>query len=366
LKRFSEREAQMSIKWGVLGAGMIADMEMIPAIKSIENAELVSIMSRNEEKVKGLSSKHNIPRYYTDIDEFLRDPELDAVYVATAPHLHCEQTIQAAEHGKHVLCEKPMALAVEQCEKMIEAFNKAGVKLMIGCMMRFQPAHVKTKEIIDAGFLGRMILIRMQGSFYYPPAENWRLDPKIAGGGALHDMGIHCIDLMRFFAGDVEEVSAFVDNLVFDYPVEDTSLVSLRFANGGYGFLESCYSAYYTENRFEVIGSKGTLFAEKSIWGNQTTGVLKAFAGEIGRTHEHKLAPAWGQDDSLGGLGTVIKEYNLQPCNTFAAEAEYFSQCIMENREPEINGVEGLKDLQVVKAAYESAKEGKRVKIAGH
>jgi predicted dehydrogenase len=137
----------------------------------------------------------------------------------------------------------------------------------------------------------------------------------------------------------------------------------MKFESGAFGFIESCYSAYYTENRYEVIGSEGTLFGEKSIWGNQTTGVLKAFSGKIGRTHDFKLAPPWGQDPSMGGGGTVIKEYNLQPQNTFAAEVEYFSECILQDKEPSLSGLEGLKDLQVVHAAYQSAEQGRTVKI---
>ncbi len=353
----------MIVSWGVLGCGMIADMELIPAIKEAKNAELVSVMSRSKEKAEKFSSKHDVPRYYTDIDEFLKDPSLDVVYIATPPHVHCEQTVKVAEYGKHVLCEKPMAAAIEDCEKMIEACGKAGIKLMVGCMMRFQSVHEKTKEIIDSGMLGKILLVKIQGSFYYPPDPNWRLKPEIAGGGSLIDMGIHCIDLARFFAGEMVEVSAFVGNLLFDYPVEDSSIVSLKFESGAFGFIESYYSAFYTENRYEIIGSKGTLFGEKSIWGNRTTGVLKSFAGKIGRTHDFGLAPPWGQDPSLGGPGTVIKEYNLLPRNTFTAEVEHFSDCIIQDKEPCITGTEGLRDLQVVHAAYRSAKEGKMVRI---
>lgn len=357
----------MGVKWGVVGCGQIADIEMIPAIKEAKNSQLISVVSRSKEKAKKFSSKHNIPEYYASIEEFLKDTSLDAVYIATPPHLHCQQTIKAAEYGKHVLCEKPMGITIEECEKMVEACNKVGVKLMIGCNMRFHPIHVKTKEIIETGLLGEIILIKVQGSFHYPPDPNsWRLRPEMVGGGSLTDMGIHCVDLVRFFIGEVVQVSAFIDNVVFDYPVEDTALVSVKFANGAYGFIESCYSARYTENRFEVIGSKGTLFREKSIWGDPTPGILRAFAGKVGRTHDVKFAPPWGQDSSLGGLGTVIKEYNLFPCNTFTAQVEHFSECIMYNREPEINGIEGLRDLQVVKAAYKSAKEGKTVKIASY
>ena len=105
----------MSVKWGVIGCGMIADFEMIPAMKEAKNCGLVGIMSRNEEKAKKFSAKHNIPKWYTNIDEFLKDPSLEAVYLANPPHVHCEQTIKAAKYGKHILCEKPMATTIEDC-----------------------------------------------------------------------------------------------------------------------------------------------------------------------------------------------------------------------------------------------------------
>jgi len=355
----------MGVKWGIIGCGMIADFAMIPAMKEARNCDLVSVMSRDEEKAKKFSAKHNIPDYHTDLDEFLKDPSLEAVYLATPPNVHCEQTTKVAEHGKHVLCEKPMAITIEDSKKMIEACNRAGVKLMIACNLRFHPVHIKAREIIQAGCLGKIVLIKAQMSYFYPPDTNWRIKPEIAGGGSLHDAGIHCIDLARFFTGEeVVQVSAFTGNVIFDYAVEDTALVLMKFTSGAYGFIETSYGAYYTENKFEVIGSKGTLFGERSIWGAKTAGRLRAFAGEAGRTHDVKFAPPWGQDPSLGGLGTVMKEYNLPPpCNTYTAEVEYFSECIMGDKEPEINGMQGLRDLQIVKAAYESAKGGKVITI---
>jgi len=354
----------MSVKWGVIGCGQIADIKMIPGIKKAKNAQLVSIMSRSEDKAKKFSLKHGIEKYYTNMEEFLKDSSVDAVYIATPPHLHCQQTVEAAKYGKHILCEKPMALNLKECEKMIEVCDKMGVKLMITSQMRFNPAHIKAKKIIKADLLGEIILIKTQGSFYFPPdPSSWRLNPEIVGGGSLTDMGIHCVDLVRFFAGEVVQVNAFIDNVVFNYPVEDTALVLMKFASGAYGFVESCYSAYYTENNFEINGSKGTLLGERTIWGELNSGRLRAFAGKVGRSHDIEFAPAWGQDSSLGGFGTVMKEYNLPPRDTYAAEVEHFSECIMQNKKPEIDGLEGMRDLQVVKAAYKSANEGKTVKV---
>lgn len=354
------------VRWGILGCAQIADLRMAPAIKGVPNAELVGVSSRNVDKARAFAKKHGVRKYYGNLDEFLGDSEIDAVYIASPPNLHLEHTKKVAQHKKHILCEKPMATTLADCQEMISVCRQENVKLMIGCNMRFNPAHVKAKEIIGKGLLGKVIFMRAQESFYLPPdPEAWRQQSAVAGGGSLSDAGVHGIDLLRFLVGsEVVEVSAFVDNVVFDYSVEDTAIVIMKFANGGYGFVDSCYSSRYVENVLEVYGSKGTLLGKKTLWVDRVPGELRGYFNQTRTTHELAFAPPWGQESSLGGLGSLMKLYNLRPRDTYAAEVEHLSECIRQDKPPMIEGVEGLRDLQVVKAAYESSIKRGSVKLS--
>jgi len=339
---------------------------MAPAINEAQNAELVSISSRSLEKAKAFADKHGARKHYGDLDQFLEDREIDVVYIATPPNLHAQHVRKVAQHKKHILCEKPMATTVAECKEMIDVCQKENVKLMIACNMRFNPAHMKAKEIIEKGLLGKIIFVRAQECFYLPPDPNaWRLQSSIGGGGSLADAGIHSIDLLRFLTGsEVVEISAFVDNVVFDYSVEDTAIVTMKFASGGYGLVDSCYSTRYVEDVLEIYGSQGSLFGSKTLWMGRAPGELRGFFDQTRTTHELEYAPPWGQDPSLGGWGSLMKQYDLKPRNIYAAEVEHFSECIEQDKPPMIDGWEGLKDLQVVKAAYESSVKKRTIEIS--
>jgi len=354
------------IRWGILGCGGIVDRRTAPAINRARNAELVSVRSRDIEKAKKYAEKHGAKKYFSHLDEFLGDGETDAVYLATPPSVHAELVRRIAHSKKHILCEKPMAMTLAECREMVDECRKEGVKLMIANNMRFNPVHLKIKEIIEKRLLGNLVLARAQGSFYYPPdPKAWRLQTESVGGGPLVDTGIHCVDLLRWFCGEVTEVSAVTDNVIFDYSVEDTAIVTMKFANGGFGIVESCYSTRYVENALEVYGSKGTLLAKRSIWTTSEPAELRGFFNQTRRPHQGRyLPPPWAQNSSLGGWGSLVKRYYFQPRNTYTAEVEHFGECIEHDRSPLIDGAEGLKDLQVVRAAYKSSIEKRTVKIS--
>jgi len=327
----------LTVKWGVTGAGGIADKRIIPAIREAKNSEIASLMVRNLGRAKKLANKHGAKGYYDNVPDLLKDEQIDAVYIATPVYLHCEQTIQAAEHGKHVLCEKPMAMTVEECKRMISACKKNRVKLMIGFMMRFHSYHQKIKQLIDERVLGRIIQIRAQLHLWYPDAPgSWRQDPKLGGGGSLMDLGAHCLDLLRFFLGESTRVMAMVDTVAFDYPVEDTATVILKFENRAQGIIDACFNIPHRENLLEVYGTKGTILASRTIGPFEDP--------------KTKLITDEG-----------VKELDIPYINKYEAEIEHFSECIEKDLEPSITGMDGLKNTQLILAAYESAKSGRAV-----
>jgi len=189
------------VKWGVIGAAGIADRRMIPeGIVPAHNAELVAICDVTAELVNKVGEKYGIPpdqRYTSDV-ELIANAPVDAVYVATPNHLHKNQVLECAAAGKHVLCEKPLAITIEDCEEMVEACAAAGVKLGVDFMMRFHCCHRKIKEMVDAGQLGRLVMGRAELTCWYPPIPGaFRQDPLLGGGGAFIDMGNHCVENLK-------------------------------------------------------------------------------------------------------------------------------------------------------------------------
>ncbi len=346
----------MSIKWGVIGCGGIADRRTIPeGIIPAQNAELVAVMDADEEKAKGIGRKYKV-RSYLKEEELLNDREVEAVYIATPVYLHSKQAALAARAGKHVLCEKSMALTVEECREMLSVCQENKVKLGLGFMMRFHAYHEKARELVREGSLGKLVLGRAQLSCWYPDIEGaWRQNPELCGGGSLIDMGSHCIDLLEFIFGSrVREVSCFTGTLVHGYPVEDSATVLLRFANGAQGVVDSCFSIpdVSSKNRLELYGTKGSILAEGTVG-----------QGEAGEMTAYLEKGDKGYDARQARTSSTAEKLAPAPVNMYRAEIEHFSRCIQENKEPAISGEDGLWSQKVVLACYQSAREKRVVTV---
>ena len=346
----------MGVNWGVIGAGGIADRRTIPeGITQAGNAKLVAVMDADEGRAKEVARKYGA-RYYLQEQDLVKDKEVQAVYIATPLHLHCRQTVLAAEAGKHVLCEKPMALTLPECEQMVDVARGNKVKLGIGFLMRFHAYNRKAKEIVKKGLLGRIVFARAQLSCWYPPIEGaWRQDPKLGGGGSLIDMGNHGLDLLEFILDNrAKEVSCFTGNLVQEYPVEDAATTLVRFENGAQGVVDSYFSIpdASSKNVLEIYGSRGSILARGTL--GQTPG------GEmtVYREKEEK-----GYEAEQGRSTSVEEKIEPAPINTYQAEIESFSQCIEKDSEPGISAEDGLWSQKVILACYQSARSGQAVKL---
>ena len=327
----------MPIKWGILGCGNLADKKIAPAIRQASNAELIAVMDSNSEKAGDFADRYCV-RKYSDLDAFLSDSEISAVYIATPPFLHCEQAIKIADAGKHILCEKPMALNSSEAKQMVKTSQDNQVNLMVGFMMRFHSCSLRAKELIEEETIGKIVVADAQISWLNPPQEGaWRYNPEFSGGGCLMDFGCHAIDLLTFLLGEIVEVSAFVDNVVFDYPVEDTVVAMLKFARGGYAILNNCFSTE-GDNRLFLYGNKGRL----------------VISGALGTEPEGKIE---------GIVEGTSKAYPVIFKDPYVAEIEHFSKVISEGAAPTMFGEEGLRNMQIVEAIYQSGKTGKTVKI---
>jgi len=343
-----------SIKWGVLGSGGIARRRTIPeGLIPARNATLVSVFdidpAANAEVARQFSA-HPAPGIAA-----LLDTDIDAVYIATPPAVHREQALACAAAGKHVLCEKPLGLAVADAEAMIAACTRARVRLGTAFMMRFHAQHQAALQLIRSGRLGQPVLARAQLSCWYPPLPGaWRQDPELGGGGSLMDMGGHCIDLLEMFFGPATTVSCLTHRTVHGYASEDSAVVSLQFANGALGMVDAffCVPDDASQNRLELYGSRGSILARDTI-GQGAQGEMTAFLDEAAGSYDARQTRATG-----GGLAV-----DPTPVNPYLAEIEEFSRAVLEDRDPSHNAALGLRSQRVLAACYESARRGQALPV---
>lgn len=343
------------VKWGIIGAGGIADRRTIPAMLKAANCEPVALMDvKNNE---ALSKKYGLPCYDNE-DELLSYNGLDAVYIATPVHLHLKQIEKAAGSGKHILVEKPLAMNSAEAVRAVTTCRQAGVLLMEGYMMRFHGAHKRIREIIETGEIGKPVYARAQLACWYPPlADAWRQEPEKGGGGALIDMATHLYDLLEMFLGPITKVASFVNSQVHHYPVEDSATTLLLFESGAHGTVDSffCIPDEASRTRLEIYGSKGSILAEGTI-GQGSGGFLEVYLNESAKGYET------GQAKDSGGR---FREEKFTEINPYTAELEYFSSLVLEGKkEVEINsGGHGVHILKIVEAAYKSSESGRMIVV---
>ncbi|ARA92417.1 hypothetical protein AWN76_004035 [Rhodothermaceae bacterium RA] len=323
-----------TVRWGLIGAGDVAEHKGGPALYTASHSRLVAVMSRREERARSFAERHGADRYYTDLDALLADEEVDAVYIATPPHVHCELTERVAAAGKHVLCEKPMAMTVAECRRMIEACDAAGVQLMIAYYRRFFPAYVRIKELLKAGAIGTPLQVRAHVASLYQPRpdgeRSWLVQPGVAGGGFLTDVATHRLDLMTYYMGNPRQVAAFTDTLRFDFDVDDTDVLILRFEGGGQGAAMFSWSVGAEINEFELCGTDGRILGR-----------------DIGQ----------GRFDVVAG-GTTRSFHLPPPAITHLHLVEHFVACLRSGTPNRLSGEEGMQATRITEAAYQSSAEG--------
>jgi predicted dehydrogenase len=339
------------LRWGVIGAGGIADRRTIPGMMLANNAELVAVMEINAEFAEKLRAKWNAKRAYTSDLELLADPEIDAVYIASPVVLHAQQAMAAADAGKHILIEKPLAMTAEEGQKVIDYCNAKGVKIAAGLMMRFGAYVQEMKKQIAAGQIGKVVSGYAMFSCWYPDMPgNWRQSKKHGGGGSMMDMGVHCIDLMQYITGSkVKQVAAFHDTLTFQYEVEDSSTVLLRLENGAQCVVQSNFNIPDAASkwRIEFFGDQGRLLGSDVI-GQIDGGKLDAmFCGESGGYN--------AQQDTNQQVGQDI---SVEFGNMYTREIESFGNSILNGLPLEVPAEEAVYVQRVMEAAYRSNDTG--------
>lgn len=253
----------VALKWGLIGAGDIARKRIAPALRDLSDCELVSVSRARADQAESFAREFGAAKWFADWHEQITDPEIDAVYIATPVYLHAEQTIAAAEAGKHVLCEKPMALTVADCDRMIAACRANNVKLGIAYYRRFYPVLARSKEIINSGEIGSVTLAQINAFEYVDLEEDdpryWFLEKERSGGGPMMDFGCHRVELLTDLFGTAARVTSLVSYCAFEREVEDTAIASILFESGTCGTVTVTHAAIEAKDTLDIYGTMGSI-----------------------------------------------------------------------------------------------------------
>jgi predicted dehydrogenase len=252
------------LKWGVAGCGRYAEHTFIPTMKFLRRSAVQSFFSHNLNRAKELAEKSGATGYFDNYDDFLKS-DIDCVFIASVNAHHHSQVIKAAQAGKHILCEKPMALSSKQAEEMVEACKQNNVLLAVNFVHRVHPQVIKAKELIKSQKIGKLVSVNVSFNLDFPPSNNFRFNRKLSGGGALRDLGSHMIDLLRFFGGEISEINGYMDNTIYNYEVEDFASALVKFENGSYGSFNVSFNTKKAFNRIEILGHTGAISVEHLI-----------------------------------------------------------------------------------------------------
>lgn len=318
-----------NVRWGLIGCGDIAQKRVAPALRDLPNVEFIAVNRARVELAEAFAHQFGARKWYADWRDLLADPDIEAVYIATPVHLHAEQTIAAAEAGKHVLCEKPMALNVNECDRMIAACAANGVKLSLAYYRHFYPVIARVKELLTAGAIGKLILAQINAFEWNAMQPDnpryWFFTRALSGGGPMMDFGCHRIEVLTNVFGAIVDVNAFTDNLLFDREVEDTSAAFFKFASGARATLTVTHAAFESQDTLDIFGSHGSLHIAKLNQGD-----LRIVTADGERIESHP------------------PHANLQ-----LPSIADFTEAILQERAPRVDGAMGREVARIEAAIYQ-------------
>lgn len=252
-----------TVRWGLIGCGDIARKRVAPALRDHDGSDFVCVARADAAKAELFANEFGARGWHADWRDVLDDPEVGAVYIATPVHLHAEQTIAAAETGRHVLCEKPMGMNVAECDRMIAACRANGVKLGIAYYRHFYPVVNRVREIIARGDIGRPVLAQMDAFEYFNPGPDhpriWFMKRELAGGGPMFDFGCHRIEVLLNLFGTVTNARGCISRVAFEREVEDTATAWFSFGDGPRAVLNVTHASFTPRDTLEIYGTTGSI-----------------------------------------------------------------------------------------------------------
>ena len=335
------------VRIALLGTGVIIRDYHLPVLLENDRVEVVAAGNLRPASLDALAQDFDIPNTYTDFDRMAQDPTIDAVVIGLPNYLHAPVTVRMLGEGKHVLCEKPMAMTVAEAREMIEASDASTRKLMIAHMWRFDREVRWLRDVIDAGILGSIFKVKAHHVWVGdgPRPNSWFVRPEYAGGGALADMGIHPIDTISFLFHDEARPTKVLAQTGAHFrciDVEDTAIVMVEYDNGMVATIEAGWYHNFAdgpEGALEVFGTKG---------------YARTFPTEL----HCQIGNAWGQY-------RPSMPPRRQQCDLpmYAAQMDHFIDCVLNDKDPTPDGRQGLRSMIILEAAYRSAERGKSVSL---
>ena len=342
----------MALGWAIVSPGHYPDVTFAPSIRSAEDAELVAVCSRDMGRAEAFAQRHGAPAAYDSLDETVKDPRVDVVFIASPNHLHAPYTRTAAQAGKHVLCEKPMALTAEDAADMVRVCRANGVKLGIGFESVHHPGVKKARQLVADGVVGVPTLVQAQygggtRGVAAPPARSgphsewWSIPEMVGGASAMMALGVHAVNVLRFILGrEVVEVTAMTDGHTQEQPLEALATLLLRFDGGAIGMIVCGRRTPDLKAGAVVYGSDGRIVLE-GVTGQHVQGMLEVVSETV----------------------EVTEEYDYDELGTTRGEVEAFNKAVRQDAEPSSSGVDGLRVVEVTTAMIESATTKRAVKV---
>lgn len=326
------------IRWGILGCAGIAERALIPAIKESATGVLYGIAARDESRASSWVREFGFRKSYPDYQALLDDQEIDAVYNPLPNNLHAEWSVRAARAGKHVLCEKPMAMNAAEVRGMIGAAGQAGALMMEAFMYKFHPQIEKTLELLASGEIGSVRTVHSSFTFMYEPdGRNYRWDPEM-GGGALYDVGCYAVSASRLVFGE-EPVSVFAQaNVHPHFHVDVSTHMLFEFPGNRFAHCDCAFDSHF-QSRLLVVGEKGTL------------GLDRAFSAK-----HHEVAIRITEGDRL-------REVAVPTANMYARMVDHFGDCILEGKEPRVSADDAEWNMRAIDSCFESIRRGLPVRV---
>ncbi len=327
------KKPDATVRYGIIGFGRFAEKAIAPAIRAAAQTELLALQKRTLTDARAKAIECGIPLAFGSVQDLVSHPEIDAVFIVSANSCHCPETIAAAEAGKHVIVEKPMAMSVAEAQRMIDACTKNRVKLMVGHMVRLSPLAIRLRELVQSGSLGQVVLAR--ADFVYDARlshRGWLFDRAIAGGGPVFDIGVHCLDTLRFVMQDeVVSVKSELSPQPTDRRTEASAQLLLRFSRGTVGSIYCSFESPVRRSIIEITGTKGIASAVD----------FTVSGGKLSLTITR---------DQNGLLSQrVIEEFEVP--NLYVEEVSHFTQCVLSDAEPALSGLNGLENQRVLDEA---------------
>lgn len=335
--------APKTFGWGLIGASTIARSYMIRAINAQPNGRVVAVASSDPERGRRFAAEHGIGRAYATAEELLADPEVDAVYISTTNEKHRPQTLAAAAAGKHVLCEKPLALTLDDAREMVAACRAAGVVLGTNHHLRNAVTHRALRELVANGAVGDPLAVRVFHAVYLPePLQGWRINRAEAGGGVILDITVHDADTLRFVLDDEPvEVTAMTANQgMAATGLEDAVMGVIRFRRGAIAQFHDAFTIRHTLTGFEVHGTRGSLIA-RDVMTQEPRGEI------VLRREDREEVIDPGEHEDL-----------------YTRSVRNFTAAMLGQGQPSATGEDGVRSLAVALAAAESARTGRVVPVA--